>query len=122
MRSLESFRCELKTLLPHDSFLRVDRGQALFVSDAPRRHPEYKAIALEGFQIRAENDLLYITPIYDQAPESVTAVLTALLKSDSEQKDRIIRENLALNMRLKRQREIEFWKKMLSEGEKENEN
>ncbi len=122
MRTLHSYRIELKALLPRDSFLHVDRGSALFVSDAPRRCAGFEAARLTDYQVHEENGLLYITPIYDQAPQGAGVALNALLKSDDERRDRIIRQNLALSMRLKRQTEIRFWEKLLFEGEAGNEN
>ena len=51
--------------LPRGAFLRRDRGDALFVTDAPRRMPgaDWQALfAPHGFDARPEGTLLRLTP------------------------------------------------------------
>ena len=51
--------------LPEGAFLRRDRGDALFVTDAPRRAPDVDwpaRFAALGFEARIEGGLLYVAP------------------------------------------------------------
>lgn len=58
---LESLRNEIKLCLPPRAFLKTDRGDALFISNAPRFMPD--AIpSIDGFDICISNDLARIEP------------------------------------------------------------
>lgn len=52
-------------VLPAEAFLRWDRGDALFVTDAPRRRPDVdwaKALRGAGFECQMRGGLLALTP------------------------------------------------------------
>ena len=83
--------------MPENSFLRVDRGEALFASDAPKRG--FEIGDLPGFSVRIENGIAHITPLYENAPCSVRPFLTEYLKAQGEKRDRLLRQSLALSMR-----------------------
>ena len=66
MHSLaQALRRAARAALPEGAFLRRDRGEALFVTDAPRRRPDadWPAVCAEaGFLCRARDSLLFLTP------------------------------------------------------------
>lgn len=66
MRSLaEQLREAARAALPEGAFLRRDRGEALFVSDAPRLRPPadwLPALEPAGFLCEVRGGLLYLTP------------------------------------------------------------
>lgn len=61
MRSeAEEMRRILRAVLPERAFLRRDRGDALFVSNAPALG--FRESAVEGFELRIEGELMHILP------------------------------------------------------------
>lgn len=56
----EEMRRILRAVLPERAFLRRDRGDALFVSNAPALG--FEGMTLEGFELRIEGELVYILP------------------------------------------------------------
>lgn len=61
MRSeLLDMRRRLRAALPERAFLRRDRGEALFISNAPAMG--FQGSAIEGFELRIEGKLMRILP------------------------------------------------------------
>ena len=63
----EQLRSAARAALPPDALLRLDRGEALYVTDAPRRDREIwprcaEALAASGFDIREANGLARLAP------------------------------------------------------------
>lgn len=58
---VSSLRTAAQSQLPEGAFLRRDRGEALFVTDAPRRGGGIDWTAA-GFLCREENSLAHLTP------------------------------------------------------------
>ena len=116
MRSVEDYRRDILPLLPKGAFLRLDRGSALFVTDAPRLEPGF-GIRDRAWQVRQDNGLLYITPVFDGIPADERQAFAASLKLMGERRQKLLRQRLALNMRLKKQEEAHFLSALLDETE-----
>ncbi len=121
MTRLDEYRQDLRSKLPHGSFLRLDRGEALFVSDAPRLGIEIDPESLSGYQVKIEDKLMYITPSFIEAPEKLREMLIHCLKSEGIQKERLLRMNLAKALREKDQVCTDFLQAILDEEERKNE-
>ena len=91
----------------------MDRGQALFVTDAPRRGEFDVSFLQEHFEIRSENNLAYLTPRLDFVPLRLRKVYLKILKSDPDEQNVLIRQALAESMRLKADDEIQFMNELL---------
>ena len=118
MRSVESWRQLLIPLLPSKAFLREDRNAALFVTDAPRREAGF-CLKDERCLCAYANGLMYITPVYEDAPPDAQALITAYLKASLAQRDVIARKQLALALRKHLLKEASFWQERLKELEEE---
>ena len=90
---------KLKELLPEKAFLRFDRGEALFISDAPRFPGSYPQ-KISGYEVVVRSGLMRLTPTYEDVPESVRGLMTEFIKANGTQRERIIRQNLAVSLRL----------------------
>ena len=58
-------RAAARAALPENAFLRRDRGEALFVTDAPTRQPPeawLRRVEAAGFECRVEGGLARLTP------------------------------------------------------------
>lgn len=100
MKKLDEYRMELEAIVkPSGAFVRLDRGDALFVTDAPRRGQVEPALP-EGWNGRCENGLLLATPDYG-VPEVSGAFITKYLKSSPETADKLARQALAVALREK---------------------
>ena len=88
----------LRARLPEKAFLRFDRGKALFVSDAPRFDGEIAGI--EGYECEISNGLMHITPRFGDVPEAIRPLMPEIIKADKLKREKLIRQNLALRMRL----------------------
>lgn len=106
------YRLARDELQSSGAFLRTDRGECLFVSDAPRRG--YAAFApLEAeFECRVTNGLLYLAPRLTGVPQSLRAVYLSLLKTNGAAREAILRKTLAKSMRLHNTEEIEYLNKI----------
>lgn len=94
---IERMRAALLPLLPEGAFLRLDRGEALFVTDAPRRGacPDFDAV---GFLCRVENGLAYLAPgpewlltLEAEYPEPPNPLCASLKRFDGPPDDKTIR-------------------------------
>ncbi len=116
MKSSEDYRNELRPFIPHRAFLKVDRGDSLFVSDAPRRISGF-ILDVKGYRTCTENGLIFITPLFEDAPESAKKTLIRYLKAANAGKTRIIRQQLALALRTGHIDEIDFWERFMKDTE-----
>lgn len=60
-----ALRAKARSALPPEAFLRRDRGEALYASDAPRRQPDLawlSGLSDAGFDCRVAGGLAHITP------------------------------------------------------------
>ena len=97
--------------------MKVDRGDALFVTDAPRRGG-LDASTLEAFfEIRTANALAYLTPRFDSVPPRLKNAYLQILKSERSIRDVLIRKTLAESMRLHAREEIHFMNKLLERSQ-----
>lgn len=121
MRTLDEYRRAVAEVLwPLGAFVRVDRGGALFVSDAPARGADMDVRArLEraGFVVSVEAGLMRVTPALDDAPYELRAVCVKWLKADGARAERIAREALAVAMRLHDAASVAYLKPLLEKGE-----
>jgi len=107
MKTLDDYRRELEALVkPFGAFVRVDRGDMLLVTDAPRRYAGDVALP-EGWQARTDNGIMRVTPCYD-APEELSGFITRFLKSAPETADRLARQALAVALREKNTEQVQF--------------
>lgn len=107
---LSAARTELNRL---DAFVYADRGRALLVSDLPRRGrlPADARARLEAeFELIEKDGLMYLTPLFADAPKRLRPLCTRLLKLDSKARDVMTRKALAECMRLGDEGEIAFMK------------
>ena len=93
------------------AFLRISRGDGLFVTDAKRRNADMEAIykKLSGFSFFEKEGLTYLTPDYGFSNET-NSIYTTILKADEEQTQKLIRTHLAVAMRMKNQEQIDLFK------------
>ena len=102
------------------TFIKIDRSDALFVSDAPRRSENfedcYLPTLMQRFLCTIKNDLLYLTPKFENVPPSLTGVCIRILKLEGYEREKEIRTNLAVSMRNKNTAEINFLTKLLEGG------
>lgn len=118
MREIEEYRQLLIPLLPPNAFLRVDRNAALFVTDAPRRQEGF-CLKVGCFVCTVRADLMYITPVYEDAPQGAQELITAYLKMPAAQRDVTARQQLALALRNHLPEEAGFWAERLKELEED---
>lgn len=97
------------------AFLRIDRGDALFISDAPRRGAENFDALDTDFECRVRDGLLRLTPRFPHVPESLRPFYLNLMKSGGAEREFRLRKALAENMRLHKALEIEFLTKIWEE-------
>ncbi len=92
------------------AFLRISRGEGLFVTDAERRNADMNALKekLSDFLFSEKDGLVYLTPKYGFSEET-NALYTEFLKADEHKKEKLIRQNLASAMRLKNQEQIKLF-------------
>lgn len=116
MKTAEEYKKELLPLLPENAFLKKDRGEALFVSDAPRRQKNF-ALNSNAFDTAEKGGLLYITPRFAQYPADLRPLLLLCVKNGigSEQKE--IRNELALRLRKRSTDAVGFLKSMIRKTE-----
>ena len=105
-------------LCPLGAFVRTDRGNALFVSDAPRKIPSSDEFSHPLFTVCRSNGLLFLYPRPNAVPERLLEGLPALLKADRAKRDVIIRKRLAESMRLHRTDEIQWLNQIWKEEKK----
>ncbi|MBQ3080354.1 MAG: hypothetical protein IJC48_10215 [Clostridia bacterium] len=113
MHTLNDYRALALSLIKDESaFLRIDRSDALFVTDAPRRNPSRFQSVLplleEHFIVSTENGLSRLTPKFSSAPAALRDACLIILKGDPDTKKREIRTRLAIAMRQRNQEEIDF--------------
>lgn len=126
---LTAMRAEVREALDSRAFLRLDRGSALFVSNAPLFQKQFSEI--EGFEIRRGENLIFVYPSAERVrtiekgigmaedglsetlfrfagqdvPESTRDLFSACLKlkqtcaPDLARADRILRQSAALALR-----------------------
>ncbi len=99
-----------------NAFVKIDRGSALLVSDAPARglYTETAKAALSADYLQEESrGLVYLTPRLKNVPERLRRVYIDILKSENEKRERLIRQALAECLRLKNADEAAFMQEML---------
>ncbi len=104
-----------------DAFVKIDRGSALLVSDAPARglFTENAKAALEAEFILAEDrGLAYLTPRLYGVPERLRRVYVDILKSEGDRRERLIRQSLAECLRQKNADEAAFMQRLF-DGERD---
>lgn len=105
-----------EALRPCGAFVRIDRGGALFVSDAPR-YGISSAPSLEAlFTLRPQGGLLFLSPRLPDVPEALRNLYLRLLKAAPEIRDRLLREALAEALRLHHTEETQFFKQIFEGG------
>ena len=95
MKTLEEYRAELTPLLPENAFLRIDRGVALFVTDAPMRSGKPPVLPDE-YETSSDSRLLRITPKLNDLPKEAKNHYITYLKTKD---DASLRRALSLCMR-----------------------
>ena len=109
----DAYKAEASEILKStNAFVRVSRGEGLFVTDAPRREKNEEAVnlLLRKYKARIDGGLLYFTPVYGFGDEEMERKYTEILKSDGAQKEKLIRTGLSVAMRKKDQLQIEIYK------------
>lgn len=119
MLSLDEHRNFIRSCLPPKAFLRLDRGDSLFVTDAPRFLPE-KNLQIPGYSTLLAGGILHITPVFEDIPTSLRDVMVRILKAEDEDRDRLIRTHLALALRQRDAQSAKILDELLK-GESENE-
>ena len=99
-------------LTPLGAFVRMDRGDALLVSDAPRRGAEIPKALEADFETRLSGGLLYLTPRLTRIPQRLRGIFLSAMKADAEERETLLRKALAESMRLRNADEIEFLTKI----------
>lgn len=103
-------------LRPCGAFVRIDRGSALFVSDAPRHGFAASPSLAALFMLRQEKQLLFLSPRLTDVPEALRALYLRLLKADPVPRDRMLRQALAECLRLHRAEEAQFLERIFEGG------
>ena len=106
--SLDEYRKMAEEALKETgAFVRLSRGEGLFVTDALRRGCDLEFLSdhLSSFQLFVKDGLVFLTPDYGFDTET-NGILTDILKADQEKREKIIRTHLSKSMRLKDQRKI----------------
>lgn len=113
---LALFKKDAQRFLPKQgAFLRLDRGEALFVCDAPRRGIFLCAGWEEEFEIAERNGLLFLTPRLTFVPLRLRQTYLRMLKAMPAARERLIRQTLAECLRLKNGEEIAFMDQLYKE-------
>lgn len=99
-------------LCPLGAFVRIDRGGALFVSDAPRRGAEIPNALEAEFEARISGGLMYLTPRLARVPERLRGVFLCAMKADGAEREVLLRKAFAESMRLHCAEEIAFFTKI----------
>ena len=110
--SLEHYRVIAQSALQGTgAFLRLSRSDGLFITDAKRRNADMEDIQdkLSGFTFFEKDGLTYLTPDYGFSDET-NALYTEILKADSVKREKLIRMNLALAMRIQNDERIRLFK------------
>ena len=106
IRTLEEHKKLLESVFSGKGFLRPDRGDALFVSDAPRRGTEITELPA-GYKAVICNGIMKIYPEADTTRE-LTSLYIAVVKADEATAERLLRQALAVSMRKKDLKACEF--------------
>ena len=96
--NLEEHRAFIRSYLPSNAFLRIDRSDSLFVTDAPR-FAHGSEIQIPGYKTRLCRGVLHIIPEFDDVPSPIKGVMVSILKAGQTEKNRLIRTHLALALR-----------------------
>ena len=88
----------LRGLLPEGAFLKLDRGDALFVTDAPLRKKDF-SLFCDGYECAVRNGLMYISPSEGSAPGALAAALPEIYKYPSGRCNKPLRQRLAVALR-----------------------
>lgn len=110
--SIDEFKVQAKKALEGTgAFIRVSKGEGLLVTDAVRRGCTLEELRnkLPGFQFFEKDSLVYLTPEYGFSAET-NDLLTEILKADKLKREKLIRNGLAVAMRLKNREQIEVLK------------
>lgn len=100
------------------AFLRLSRTDELFVTDLPRRLPGFSKVCEvlgDTFEIRTENDLMFLSPALSGFETEFRKLLVCILKAEGEKREKLVRNALAVALRLKRPEEAEILNKILEE-------
>lgn len=105
----------LSILKDTGAFLRISRGEGLFVTDAPRREKARDAVIQlnEKYKTHTENGLMYLTPLYFTDDEEMEKAYTGILKADEQLKEKLIRTGLSVAMRKKDMKKIRVYEDLL---------
>ncbi len=95
MKTLDEYRAELMPLLTETAFLRVDRGDALLITDAPLR-ADRTPLLPDDYETVSDGRLMRITPKLTLLPEEARPCYIAYLKTKDEKP---LRQCLALCLR-----------------------
>jgi len=122
MPTLEEYRSIAQSALSSSgAFVRIDRRDALFVSDVLKRpgglSDEAKASLEAHFSISERLGLICLTPKFETVPVSLRGLALEILKSDKEKAEKAIRTSLAVCMRKKQTEETRYLENLLK-GEK----
>ena len=112
----EPYREEALSILKDTgAFLRISRGEGLFVTDAPRREKARDAVIQlnEKYRTHTENGLMYLTPLYFTDDEEMEKAYTGILKADAQLKEKLIRTGLSVAMRKKDMKKIRVYEDLL---------
>ncbi len=114
MRTLDEYAAEIRPHLPESAFLRTDRGKALFVTDAPARQKDFE-LRLDGYEISAKGGLMHISPALNELKCEARALYIKYLKARGYEKEKALRQCLALCLRAKSTSEAKYLETQLSE-------
>ena len=106
--SLDDYKmCAGNALKDTGAFLRVSRGEGLFVTDAKRHGADMEMLKekLPSFAFSEKDGLVYLTPDYGFSSET-NLIYTEILKSSGERQEKLIRQNLSKAMRTKNKEQI----------------
>lgn len=97
------------------AFLRISRGEGLFVTDAPRRDGAETALEIlkNTYDAFIADGLMYLTPKYGFLSPETEKTYTRILKANMPEKEKIIRTSLAAAMRKKNAEDTAIYKILL---------
>ena len=120
MYTLKEYSDLLRRLVPLEAFVRLDRGEGLFVSDYPLRCPGFTLTDPE-FTAEIAGGLAHIKPCFAGAPETLKKDLDGIYKSAPNLMNKRLRQRLALAMRLGEADESAYLNELLDYMEAANE-
>ena len=120
MYTLKEYSDLLRQLIPREAFVRLDRGEGLFVSDYPLRCLGF-ALSDPEFTAEIAGGLAHIFPCFTGAPETLKNDLNGIYRSAPNLVNKRLRQRLALALRLGMLDECAYLNELLDYMEAANE-